>query len=450
MFEILAFVGPIVGITAIMVLYRYWVAGIVMMLAARVLYAWFIDLPGVQLGILVYPSDVVSTAIFAAGMLKTLLNFSNRASLSFNSFAIALVVSFALGLAENGKPAGVDFRVMFSFLASALYFSAFKLDPRSIVKISNVWILAACALAMIAWAVWAMDAAGLGFARRWVDADPTGVKYRVLNSTSAYVIGVGLVMYMHKLLYTQSGARFWPLALALGGTVLVLQHRSVWGATAASLLLLILLTRRGRSKLLFYGAIVTLVVIIALPFVTSKLSGVWDSVSLQAERATQFKRGTVGGRLHAWQQVWGEWQNLEFGQQLVGKPFGTSYAGLANIPHNCYLQVMYRTGYIGLLLMLLAYSGTLIRLLLRRQIEHTDETDSALLLFALIVGQMAFFVPYSFTPEQGILMGAAMSFAKKTVAVRRFRNILAQHPEDRGSAADVPKETSRTRAILLS
>ena len=111
---------------------------------------------------------------------------------------------------------------------------------------------------------------------------------------------------------------------------------------------------------------------------------------------------------------------------------------------------MYRTGYIGLLLMLLAYSGTLIRLLLRRQIEHTDETDSALLLFALIVGQMAFFVPYSFTPEQGILMGAAMSFAKKTVAVRRFRNILAQHPEDRGSAADVPKETSRTRAILLS
>lgn len=266
-------------------------------------------------------------------------------------------------------------------------------------------------------------------ARKWIDADPTGVKFRVLNSSTTYVIGVGLVALLHLLMSGQMAARWWLLLLALGGTVLVLQHRSVWVATFVSALPVVILAERGRARVLWFSAVVALIAVALIPFMSQRLSGVSESVSLQAERAADMTKGTSGGRVRAWEQLIKDWQKLGLGRQLIGKPFGSSYGGLTNAPHNCYLQVMYRTGYVGLLAMLAMYGSTAIRLFGRRGGMIEGEGGVETLLFALVVGQLAYFVPYAFTPEQGIIMGTAIGYVgrkplRQTMAMSQLEDSL--------------------------
>ncbi len=410
MYEVLAITAPIVASALLVTLYRSPLAGAVLVLAMTVARAWFVELPGVELGAIIYPTDAVALLLALTASMRIAAKQSLRVPPSVLIFTGMLMVSFLIGLTEFGKAAGVDFRVIFAFIAGVFYFSSFDIDSELVVRLLRVWIVAACVLMLIAWFVWIADASGLAMARKWIDADPTGVKFRVLNSSVTYVIGVGSVVLLHLLMSRHMAARWWPVLLALIGTVLVLQHRSVWVATFLSAVVVVLLVQRGRARVFLFAGAVALLAVAVVPFTSPRLSVVSESVSLQAERATDMTKGTSGGRVRAWQQLLNDWQKLGLGQQLIGKPFGSSYGELTNAPHNCYLQVMYRTGYVGLLAMLWMYGSTLIRLLGIRDSTAEETTGVVTLLFALIVGQLVYFVPYAFTPEHGILMGTAIGY----------------------------------------
>lgn len=410
MIEALAIVGPIVVTIAIVALYRSCLAGAFLILSSAVAYAWFVELPGIEIGVMVYPTDAVALLVALAASLRIAAQQSLRITPSALIFTALLMLSFLIGLTEFGQSAGVDFRVTFAFIAGIFYFTSFNISSEVFVRLMRVWIVAACTLMLIAWVVWIADAAGLAMARKWIDADPTGVKFRVLNSSITYVIGVGLVVLLHLLMIGQMAARWWPVLLALSGTVLVLQHRSVWVATFLSAVLVVLLVQRGRAKIFLFLGMAVLLAVAVVPLISYRLSAVSESVSAQAERATDMTKGTSGGRVRAWEILLKDWNKLGLGRQLIGKPFGSSYGKLTNAPHNCYLQVMYRTGYVGLLAMLAMYGSTLIRLLGRQRGTAKGEAGVGTLLLALVVGQLAYFVPYAFTPEQGILMGTAIGY----------------------------------------
>ncbi len=429
MLETLAIAVPIVAIALVVTLYRSPLIAAGLVLTMAVAKAWFVELPGIELGVMVYPGDAMGLLLALAASLRIALKGALRVPPSAVIFATMLMLSFVVGLAEFGRTAGVDFRIIFTFVAGVFYFSSFHTDPELVVRLMRVWVVAACVLMLIACFVWIADAAGLAMARKWIDADPTGVKFRVLNSSTTYVIGVGLVALLHLLMSGQMAARWWLLLLALGGTVLVLQHRSVWVATFVSALPVVILAERGRARVLWFSAVVALIAVALIPFMSQRLSGVSESVSLQAERAADMTKGTSGGRVRAWEQLIKDWQKLGLGRQLIGKPFGSSYGGLTNAPHNCYLQVMYRTGYVGLLAMLAMYGSTAIRLFGRRGGMIEGEGGVETLLFALVVGQLAYFVPYAFTPEQGIIMGTAIGYVgrkplRQTMAMSQLEDSL--------------------------
>src|ERR1041384_1317568 len=259
MIEALAIVGPIVVIIAIIALYRSCLAGAFLILSSAVTHAWFVELPGIELGVMLYPTDAVALLVALATSLRIAAQRSLRVPPSALIFTALLMLSFLIGLTEFGQSAGVDFRVTFAFIAGMFYFTSFNVNSEVFVRLMRVWIIAACTLMLIAWVVWIADAAGLAMARKWIDADPTGVKFRVLNSSMTYVIGVGLVVLLHLLMSGQMAARWWPVLLALSGTALILQHRSVWVATFLSAVLIVLLVQRGRARVfLFVGAIALL------------------------------------------------------------------------------------------------------------------------------------------------------------------------------------------------
>lgn len=413
MLETLAIAGPLVAIALVVALCRSCLVGAALVLTMAAAKAWFVEIPGVELGVMLYPGDAVSLLLAFAATLRIVLKGVLRVPPSALIFTAVLMLSFVIGLSEFGQSAGVDFRVIFAFIAGVFYFSSFEFDSILVFRLTRLWIGAACVLMLIAWFVWGADAAGLAMAKKWIDADPTGVKFRVLNSSITYMIGVGSVALLHLVMSRQVAARWWPLLLALGGTVLVLQHRSVWVATFVSALPIMILAERGRARMLWFTGAVALIGIALIPFMSHRLSGVSESVSLQAKRATDMSSGTSGGRVRAWEQLLRDWQKLGLGRQLIGRPFGSSYGGLTNVPHNCYLQVMYRTGYIGLLAMLAMYGGIVIRLLGQRQRKTTGENGIGTLLLALMMGQLAFFVPYAFTAEMGVLLGTAFAYVRR-------------------------------------
>lgn len=415
MLEALAVAVPIVAIVLVVVLYRSPLVAAGLVLTMAVAKAWFVELPGIELGVMVYPGDAVGLLLALAALLRITLKGALRVPSSAIIFTTMLMLSFVMGLAEFGRSAGVDFRVIFTFAAGMFYFSSVPTNPALIVRLMRIWVVTACALMLIAWFVWIADATGLAMAKKWIDADPTGVKFRVLNSGTTYLIGAGSVILLHLLMSRQIATGWWTIFVALGGTVLVLQHRSVWVATFISALPVVILAERGRARVLWFGVAAALVAIAVMPFMSQRLSGVSESVSLQAERAADMTKGTSGGRVRAWEQLLKDWEKLGLGRQLIGKPFGSSYGGLANNPHNCYLQVMYRTGYIGLVCMLAMYGSTVIRLFGRRRGMPEGAGGVEALLFALILGQLTFFIPYVFTAEQGVLLGTGMAYARRTL-----------------------------------
>lgn len=430
MIETIAVAVPLVGITLLFALCRSCLVGATLALTMAAAKAWFVELPGVELGVMLYPGDAGALLLALAASVRIITMGALRVPISALVFTAVLALSFILGLAEFGQSAGVDFRVIFAFMAGVFYFSSFDIGLGLVVSLARAWIGAACVLMLIAWFVWIADAAGLAMARKWIDADPTGVKFRVLNSSITYMIGVASVILLHLLMSRQIAARWWPLLLALGGTVLVLQHRSVWLATFVSALPIVIMAERGRARMLWFAGIAALIGMALIPFMSHRLSGVSESVSLQAKRATDMTRGTSGGRVRAWEQLLKDWNKLGVGRQLIGKPFGSSYGGLTNVPHNCYLQVMYRTGYVGLLAMLAMYGGVVIRLLGQRQRKAASESGIETLLLGLVIGQLAFFVPYAFTAEMGILLGTTFAYVRRK-PIRR----LSEEVQSADSAA---------------
>ena len=411
MYEVLALLATIVAAFLVFNLHRSPLFAVYFVLAVGLAKAWFVVLPGIELGIMLYPIDVVGLLLALAAFTRVVARQSLRMSVSGLVFAAMLVFSFLSGLTEYGETAGVDFRTTFTFIAAVIYFATFRINSELADRVMRVWIFAAFALMLIAWLVWIADAAGFAMAKKWTDAEPiVGLELRVLHADSTYIIGVGVVVLLYLLINGRVTSRWWLMLSALGATVLILQHRSVWVATFCSAVLLIFLVRRGRSRVVLYCGAITLIALATTPLISQRFSAVAESVSLQFERATDLTEGTSGARVNAWELLLKDWQNLGLGRQLIGKPFGSSYGGLPNSPHNGYLQVMYRTGYVGLLAMLAMFGATLVRLLRKRQGEEKRDTDAAILVFVLVVGQLIYLVPYGFSTEQGVLMGVAIGY----------------------------------------
>lgn len=60
------------------------------------------------------------------------------------------------------------------------------------------------------------------------------------------------------------------------------------------------------------------------------------------------------------------------------------------------------------------------------------------LLFALILGQLTFFIPYAFTAEQGVLLGAGMAYARRKLL---RENRVEYELEDHFGISAAPADT---------
>jgi uncharacterized membrane protein len=393
----------------------------------------------IKLGLWIYPPDLLIILLLPAIFYRlVLLKKFSAIPRAWWVLGMVWLGLFIWGLAQFGTSAGVDCRPFLYIWLGAAYLSTFEYDEafaRSMMKFFIIMGVGVCAIAYYRWTMGAIDDE---FHRELQRFDATGVALpRVMAAGQAFILMCALFVVAYQAVTERMRRMAWLLAGIFAITVVALQHRSVWMAACGGFVALALALRQLRagagSKL--FSMVLAGAVLLILIALSGRFQGAVDSVEDQASRATSTTSGTFVGRVGGWQELLKTWATSGSPvTYLVGKPFGGGYERyvgnfggekVSYMPHNFYVQMLYRGGLIGLLAFLWVATQSL-RLL---WIKLNSKNDAiAPLLFAMLVAQLIYYIPYGIDYGQMILFGLLLgviskdsspvkSFNPKTVAV---------------------------------
>lgn len=372
---------------------------------------YFFKQPYIQVGLQIYPNDVISLFVLAAaviGFAYRPLPVNDSPFLLWLAFGVTMIASFVLGLTDYGRYAGTEVRPFFYMWVAGLYGCVAGFDEADLKRIGR-WCLWAC-YALMAIALYYWVAVEIGFVNRQaVFEEPDSAVFRPVGSHGTFFIAaVGLVQTMAWLRGTGTRWSGWHAAFFIAFTV-IMQHRSVWIAAAVGLAMVLLLERRHlpRRFALLLGFVLTLTfgIAVALAF------GLLDDLGRRLFESTVSMAddgGTFAARVDGWVRLWENWIAAPIQTLLFGYPFGHGYTRLYNgvviefAPHNFYLDLLLRVGIVGTILFLLPTGMAIVHGL---RVKATSEFDY-LLARGLGVGLLASLVYFVAYPSYYIIGGA--------------------------------------------
>lgn len=387
-----------------------------------------------HLGLWVYPPDLLIILLLPAFFYRlVLLKKSDAIPRAWWVLGTVWMCLFAWGLAQHGTGAGVDFRPFFYLWLGAAYLATFDYDEAFARRLMKFFIIMGVGICVIAYYRWTMGAIDYEFHRELEGFDTTGVALlRVIPAGATFILTCALFVVAYQAVTERTRPMAWLLAGIFGITVVAMQHRSVWLAACGGFVALALALRQLRagagSKL--FSMVLAGMVLLLLIALSGRFQGAVDSVQDQAYRATSTTSGTFVGRVVGWQTLLKTWVGSGSPvTYLVGKPFGSGYERYASdigaakvgyMPHNFYVQLLYRGGLVGLVAFLwVAAQG------MRNLWDKLRRRDDAMapLLFAMLVAQLVYYIPYGIDYGQmilfGLLLGMITTERKKFNAPRR-------------------------------
>ncbi|WP_329318652.1 O-antigen ligase family protein [Streptomyces sp. NBC_01262] len=439
---LLLLVGLTLAGNLLWVMARHYTIGVGLLLGVQV---WTVaakgQLPAMSLGVSVYPADALAVCAFCIGTVRLL-----RDGLSVRVKLLPLLTLIALagwsavrGITAYGLQAvGNDGRGAFwCVLAAALYVATMPPSAALDRVVTRTWLAMAATYAVLCLVGWA--SVGLHPVTAHVTVDGVGVDPRPVPAAAALVLLQGAALLLCPLGSERTAAAWRRRGKLLGAAVILafvvlLQQRTVWiagGAMAVTWWALRPVRAGQRITSAVAGA--TALSMAALAFVLGAFGTIGGALSDSAA-ATQGNRSTFAWRVLGWQDLLDEPRSLV--HWLTGVPFGSGYdryirGGLVAVsPHNYYLHVVLRLGLIGLVVLAALY------VLIWRRLHRGGSADLALRL--MIVGQLVFFVSFSASMEQGVLLGLCLWHARGGV----LSSPTVTEPTDRTSStrsrSDVP------------
>lgn len=376
--------------------------------------------PSLPLGVQLFLPDLLFLLIGVAGLLRIFSVRLQRQHYAWLIFGAVLLLSFALGVLQHGTVAGVEFRTFFYFWAGIWYLMTFQLTAEQLDKIVRVYMVAASVMVVLALFRWTAMALGLDIVRFWNEG---GGSLRVFNAPQTFFMAqaflIGLYAYLNK-----TGPMWWRAFLPiLFICIVVLQHRTVWAVTLASVAIIFLLSGRVRSKVLSTFVLAgVLGAAVVLPFVAGgKLDTVQQSLAHSVEEVGQ-KKSTLMWRVQSWQTLIEQWAYGGPVVNMIGKPFGAGFSRhielaqeeLTQNPHNHYVYALLRVGLVGLLAMLAVYFMALRSMWKNRSQPSMHWLDPKLLI-VLVAGQLLYFISYPAHFTQLLALGLSL------VLLRQYR-----------------------------
>ncbi len=396
----------------------------------------FVKQPYVQIGLQIYPNDVISVFVVmaaAVGFVRRAAPITDRLFLLWMAFGGVIMYSFLLGLMEYGKAAGTEVRQFFYLWAAGLLGVTAGYTEQELRKIGHWCTIAAYAFLLIA----ACFLVGVetGFINRAEVFDDAGGGrvFRPIGSHYTFFVGtIGLAHMMVWLRTTGKTRSGWHAAIMLL-FVAVMQHRSVWFAVAVGMLCVAWLERRYllRRLPLLLGFVLILGSAAALATWLGYLDPLIDQM-VGSTVSMADSGGTFAARIDGWERLLEDWSE-SMRTMLIGFPFGYGYTRLYRgqlidfVAHNHYIDLALRVGVIGVVLFLVPTVIAVVGCLRAR----TDSEFEYLTMRGLAVALIAAFVYYMAYPSFYLLGGATGIALAQLI---RRREAALRHPP----AVDAP------------
>lgn len=386
-----------------------------LLLAGFCLEVYFFKQPYIQVGLQIYPNDMISVFVLLAaiiGFAYRPVPINDSPFLLWLAFGVVMIASFVLGLNDYGRYAGTEVRPFFYMWVAGLYACVAGFNEEDLRRIGR-WCVWACWVLMgIALYYWI--AVEIGFVDRTAHfEEPATAVFRPVGSHGTFFIAcVGMVQTMAWLRGTGTRWSGWHAAAFLAFTV-ILQHRSVWIAAVVGLIAVMVLERRHlpRRFALLLGFVMTLMLATAI----ATAFGLLDELGRRLMESTTSmtdEGGTFAARVDGWIRLWENWVSAPTYTLFFGYPFGHGYTRLYNgvviefAPHNFYLDLLLRVGIVGTILFLLPTVLALLHGLRARTESETDYLISRGLGVALLAS-LVYFIAY----PSYYLIGAATGIA---------------------------------------
>lgn len=389
--------------------------GLAIIFTAAIINIWNVVLPYIDLGLKVYLYDFVFIAIFFAGLARHLVSKNvPKISVIFSLFSLIFFAKFFNGIAPYGTASGVEFRQYFYVLSSGLYFSAFSYSEENLLKLLKVYIFFAVIVLCIVYYRFVAEYMGLSVAAKWIKADGGDIRFRVIASYDALILSVATITIMVIALTNNAFELYKKLFVFFILAIIALQHRSVWMATFIPVFLIPFMPGIEVSKA-FTRQITTVGFVFLCGLIIYEygfFQKITEMVHLSATRATNLHEGTFYARTQSWEYLLSMWGRFDAVTQFFGTTFGSGYGGLSAYPHNFTLQLLFRGGVFAVVVFYLLY-GSLIAGLFRKSISQRGISIYYSLFILLLISQLVYYIPYGVSPFDGIVLGMAISLAKK-------------------------------------
>lgn len=374
-----------------------------------------VDLDSFRLSIL----DMVVSVMAAAAMLRVMA-FGRLYGTQILWIAVCAVLAAAFlhGVGAYGvATAGSFYRSLLYVSTACLYTLTFPWGQTEVDRFVKLWAVAGAALVALCLVLWL-------FPDEFELRQPLGSSFayqsrRVLPASSAFLLSQVALIGIAAWVRNAAPPLLIPLAVACMLLVVLLFHRSVWVATAASLTTLLCLYPRGFLPTVGVVVITGFVGIIAASLAGAFGIDIWSRTLSSAVSEVFSQQSSLGWRVVGWEILV---QRVIDGGPLsilFGKGFGVGYDrfiawSLVEVtPHNVYVELFINAGLLGVGLWM-AFHVHLFRRLWARSTENWGQLDNHAAA-ALVVSLIVYGVPYSPSPEQGLMLGVLAAMAMRSV-----------------------------------
>jgi O-antigen ligase len=364
-------------------------------------------------------TDIIATLVLAAAFARLLrIRRLNTYQRWLVVFTILLALSLVRGVIAFGIQTSIsDFRLMEFWIAAAVYFATVPPSRFLYDRIAKLWVWLTVPLMAVVLARW-LDVFGgidLGVPQeRFGSADAA---IRVLNGPYTFFLAQGFIITLPFWRQDQRARSIRIVSILLLLFVVLLDRRTAWVALLAGIITLLVHDRRLGSRAMWAGAGIVGVVVGAYSAL--------QTVATSGEQVAQASNtASAAWRIEGWVLLLSRWASSPT-NWFIGEPFGASFLRLIEgskvtaEPHNFYIEILLRTGALGLLA-LLALTIGLLAATWRTSTEYAGVFGSGV-LSALLMMQVIWFMAWGPGLEEGILTGIAISLT--------VRRITDQPPE---------------------
>jgi O-antigen ligase len=362
-----------------------------------------LTLPG---DVTVGSTDIISTLVLSAAIARLLrmrsLSTYHRLLILF---VVLILLSLLRGFVAFGIQASVnDFRLMEFWIAAAVYFATVPPSRPVYDRIAKVWIWMTVPLMGVVVARWLAVFAGINLGVPPERFGAGGI--RVLDGPYTFFLVQGFILTLPFWRPDQRARSIRVVSILLLLFVVLLDRRTAWIALLVGIMTLMFHDRRLARRAMWAAVAILGVVIAAYSTL--------QSATISGEPIAASNTASVAWRIDGWVVLLRQWAKSPV-NWFIGEPFGASFLRLVQGsevvagPHNFYIEMLLRTGVLGLLILLALMLGSLVATW-SKSTEDAGVFGSGVLA-ALLITQLIWFTTWETGIEQGIVVGIGISLA---------------------------------------